>query len=573
MSNDSGSFKKLVSGLSDSERKSLLEKMKSVHIEQEAENLEPVETTETAPASLAVQIKSLSIFFRFWLWLKAAFTNSSMEVLYNEYRIKYIARMVERVTPGMVDAKRSYLMAPFFDAINELKESADFFRLYIDSMDENVGEYYILLGSIVMPEVEAQFDSDVDPYSLPLTSDARPESRMALLRKMEAILQDMPADAKTKMYVACRASSWLMQFVRLPFARLLSHFNTVVNGEYHCAFTPVESDLIVLSKVLSETMTIPDEVLEALYLFSGRLLSNGVAGGLTSEEDSAGRFMEKARSFLAAIRRFLHTVPICSITRIVCNDSQWAPESFTGGEDWFVIYKAGLKKLFERKWDSFVIDCKKESLKEGLAKNFKLQEFPLLPVRPWAELWGGLPFRYELTAGFLFWYFRECFPSYELTLKTIMLEGDFVRKENRVEYTEAFNDLIQVSIVLASFNRKMHDNGEMGLVFRRLINEKTRTLQGQAKADDLLRCASEEISSVIYKFGESCRRLELVLNGILQTEAVDSRYDSLHNLVDIQGSNNANFRNHLLEAKCSLKNAHDLVKELEPLDTPKMFGK
>ena len=553
------------------ERKELLEKMRSVQADLEGSTLEPIDATKDEKIPFATQIKNESFFFRCWLWLKSLFTNTSVETLFNEYRITHIAHGVEKIAPGMLDMKRSYLLAPFYEEMKELKRCVHFFRPYVELLDENIGEYYVLLGSIVMPDIEALIDSDVDPYSIPLTPESRPELRVSLLRRLETILQEIPADAKARMYVACRVSNWLLQFVRLPFTRLLTHFNTVINGEYRCAFAPIEADLCLFSKVLYEGIQIPDEVLEALYLYSGRLTTESVSGGETTEEGSAERFMEKAHSFISIIRNFMHNVPLCSITRVVCNDAQWQPETFAGAEDWYVLYKANWKKLFERKWEAWVQDCKKEALRESLTRDFQLKEFPLLPERPWAYLWGGLPFRYELTAGFLYWFFREKFPSYEITLKTIMLEGDFVQKDNRVEYTEAYNDLIQVSINLDALNRKLQGNGEIGLVFERLANDRSHTLQGQAKAEELVREAESDISSIIYKFGEACRRINLVLGGILQLDEPDSRYDSIHNLAEIQGKNNTAFRARLAESKQLLKSAYELVKELEPIDTPTLF--
>ena len=567
---DSGSFKRLVSDLTPSERKELLERMKNVPIDAATEELAPAEVPTEAPTPIAIQIKNESLLARLWLWLRAVFTNSSMETLYNEDRITQLARSVERIAPGMIDTKRSFLLGSFYEALLDLKNSANFFRPYIDAFDESVGDFYILLGSIVMPDVESTIDCEVDPYSQPLVAEARPDQRMQLLRKLETVMQDLTADAKAQMYVSARAANWLLQFVRLPFARILSHFNTVAEDDKRCTFTPIESDLVLCAKVLGESLQIPDEVLEALYLFSGRIVAEG-AGGQISEESSAEHFMTRARAVISTVRTFMHMVPLRSITRLVLNDAQWYPENFTGGEDWFIQYKSSWKKLFDHKWEAWTIDCKKEVLRGNLKQNFQLESYPLLPERPWALLWGGVPFRYELTAGFLSWYFRQRFPSFELTLKTVMLEGDFIQKTNRVEYTESFNDLIQVSISLDALNRRLKSNGDIGIVFQRLENDRSRTLQGQAKAEDMIRSAESDVGSIIYKFGEACRRIDMVLNGIIQVDKVDSRYDSLSNLADIQGKNNSLFIKRLAEAKLSLKNAYELLIELEPLDSPTML--
>ena len=571
MDTNSGSFDKLVSGLSSVERKRLLEKMQGVTADEEAESLEPAEPVPEVSISLASQLKKEPLLFRVWLWIKSLVSNTSVETLFNEHRISLTAKSVEKKYPGLVDYKHGYLLSPLFDALSDLKVCANFFRPYIDAMEESAGDFYVLLGSISLPDVEALIDSDVDPYATPVTPESRPELRTTNLRRLDTIMQELTPDQKAKMYMGARAAMWLVQFVRLPFSRFLTHFNMIINNEHRCPFSQVQAEMNAFARVLCNGVPIPDEVLESLYLYSGQLLTESVVGSKTTEENSAERFMEKAHQMLAGIHAFIHNIPLRSVARIAENDAQWQPDNFTGGEDWFTLYKASWKKLFERKWESWVQDCKKEGLRESLQQNFQLKAFPLLPDRPWAELWGGLPFRYELTSGFLYWYFHQQFTSYELTLKTVMMEGDFIQKQNRIEFTEAFNNLIEISINLDSLHRRLQSGGEIGLMFTHLINDRTRTLQGQAKAEDMLKSVESEIGGILYHFGESCRQLDMLLSGILQTEKKDSRYDSLSNLSEIQGSSNASFRSHLAKAHKSIVNAYDLIKELEPIDTPSLL--
>jgi hypothetical protein len=313
------------------------------------------------------------------------------------------------------------------------------------------------------------------------------------------------------------------------------------------------------------SIEIPDEFLEALYLFAIR---NSKHINVENTGRDAGDFLSKAHSSLGLLQMFVTSIPLRSITRLVHSDSQWRINLFSGGEDWFVQYKTSWKKLFDRKWESWVQDCKKEALREKLQNNFQLKEFPLLPERPWASLWGGLRFRYELTAGFLYWYFRKVFPPFELHLKIVMMEGDFIQKQNRIDFTESFNNLIEISIELDSLHRRLQTGGDIGILFMRLINDKTRTLQGQAKAEDMLKSVEGDLGGILYKFGEACRHMDMLLNGILQTDKKDSRYDSLSNLSELQGSNNAIFRAQLAKAHASIVNAYDLIKELEPIDSP-----
>ncbi|MCR5725526.1 MAG: DUF5312 domain-containing protein [Treponema sp.] len=571
MDTNRDSFDKLVSGLSSVERKTLLERMQSVESDLESESLEPLEPVSEGSITLSNLLKKQSALFKLWLWVKSILSGSSVETLFNEHRIYQIGRMVDKKYPGQIDYKHGYLLSSLFDLFTELKASANFFRPYMDCMDENFGDFYVLLGSIMLPAVESQIDSEVDPYANPIEPEPRPELRTTNLRRLESIMQELSTDEKAQMYMGARAAHWLLQFVRLPFSHLLTHFNMIINNEHRCPFSLVENDLCAFARVLCNGVSIPDEALEALYLYSGQLLATPVPGGRTTEENSAELFMEKAHSMLSKIHIFIQSVPLRSIVRIATNDAQWQVDNFTGGEDWFVQFKSSWKKLFERKWSSWVQDCKKEAIRESLTQNFKLKDFPLLPERPWSELWGGIHFRYELTAGFLYWFFRQQFPTFELALKTVMLEGDFLQKQNRLEFTESFNNLIEVSISLDSLHRRLQSGGEIGLVFTRLLHDRSRTLQGQAKVEDMMKTLENDVGEILYRFGEACRLMDLLLNGILLTDKKDSRFDSISNLSDIQLTGHASFAALLAKAHLSIRNAYSLIKELESIDSPSLM--
>lgn len=566
---DNNSFDRLVSGLSEGERHDMLEKMKaSGGVNESLVSEDKFENEEQIP--FAEQIKNESIFFRIYLWIKSIFANTSMEALYNEHKISLIARYVDKVSPNLIDNKRGLLLSSFYEKLAELKLSAEFFRPYITNMEGDENAFLVFLGSLVMVDVEKKMDAEVDPYSIPLTSGARPEQRVSLLRKMDEIIAGIPTEERNSMYSVVRAVEWLRQFSKLPFQRFLSLFSTVVEGNYSCSFSVLENEISSFAKILCNGMTIPDEVFESLYLFSRRNSGVKSIDGVDEVAEKASDFMEKAKSQLAMMKMFITTVPMRSVGRVVYADATWSPESFTGGEDWYQRYKTNWRKLFDRKWEAWTHDCKKEALRIGLKNNFALENFPLFPERPWANLWSGITFRYELTTGFLNWYMKERFPEYELVLKTVMLEGDFIQKENRSEYNDSFNRLIQVSIDLQTMKQSLAASGEYGMIFNKLMNERLRSLQAYSKVEAIIRGIESDVRSMLSSFGEACRILELCFSGIF-LEKADSRYDSLSNLNRIQGKDNEKFKENLLAARQSIANAYSMIRELEPIDTPSLL--
>ncbi len=566
---ENNSFDRLVSGLSEGERKEMLEKMKaSGGVNESLTYDDKFENDEQIPFS--EQIKNESIFFRIYLWIKSLISNTSIQALYNERKISLIARYIDKISPNLLDNKRAVLQSAFYEKLSELKLSADFFRPYITNMEGDENSFLVFLGSLVITDIEKQMDAEVDPYSIPLSNGARPDQRIALLRKMDEIINNIPTTDRNAMYAAVRAVEWLRQFSKLPFQRFLNLFSAVVESNYSCSFNVLENEISLFAKILCNGMIIPDEVFEALYLFSRRNTSEKTLDGIDEVSDKASDFMEKAKAQIALMKMFITTVPMRSVGKVVYADSTWTPENFTGGEDWYQKYKANWKRLFDKKWQAWSHDCKKEALRIDLKNNFSLEQFPLLPERPWANLWAGLTFRYELTAGFLNWYIKEKFPEYELTLKTIMLEGDFIQKENRAEYNDSFNKLIQLSIDLRALNEGLSSGGEYGLIFNKLMNERLRSLQAYSKIETIIRSVESDVRSMLSIFGEACRILELCFSGIF-LEKTDSRYDSLSNFNRIQGKDNEKFKENLLAARASIFNASAMIRNLEPIDTPSLL--
>lgn len=570
----SNSFDALVSGISAEERQSILDKMQSTPKDYENDSFSPVEDLPTEPeTTLSEQLKKESLPFRFWLWLKSIFTNTSTEILFNEIKIQSMAKVVGRNFPGLIDMKRGFILPAFYDKLRDLKKSADFFRPYVVSFEQDEGAFYVFLGSIVMPIVARDLADNADPYSNPVTGEAKLEYRVDLLRQMDDIFQSIPADSKNEMYEAVKSVDWLRQFVRLPFNRFLSLFSEITDEIHTCQFSQIENEIGAFAKCLMNSFRLPNEVLESLFLFSIRN-SKKKGGESASDENSndAVEFMSKAMENMANLHMFMSSVPIHSISCIVYSDSQWMPEHFSGGEDWFVKFKTSWKKIFEQKWDSWVFDCKKENLRQSLVSRFSLESFPLLPNRPWENLWGGVKFRYELTGGFLYWYFLKEFPTYEIVLKSIMVEGVFKKKDNQLMYTDTFNDFIHISMALNALNDRIKPSGDVGSTFAKFSAEgQMRTLQEQTRVEQLMRSVESEMQLIINQFGTANRSMNHILSGLLGLKK-EARFDTLSNIGHLSGRGNENFLSTLQNARDSLENALNIIKELEMFDAPHVLA-
>lgn len=556
------SFERLATGLTAEERQNILAQMRPSDSQPTAP-LRPVdEKLDDVSEPLDVKLKREPFFLRLFIWIKAVFSSTTPTVIYNEHRLSEIAHYIQKNFPGLINQKQSLILSPFYERLTELKTCADFFRPYIFSLDDDDGMFYVFLSSFIMGEVTEDIKTNTDPYSNPVTPVIKQELRGSLLRKLDDIFEAIPADSKAQMYGAAKATEWMKQFVRLPFARLVTQFSSSDGRDTSCPFGQMESEIDTFARILCSSLVIPDEFLESLYMFALRNSRHANEGDMGRD---AGEFLEKAHSNMGALQVFMTSIPVRSLGCLINNDSQWRAGEFSGGEDWFVKYKNTWKKMFEQKWAAWEADCKKEALLSTLKINFDIDSFPEFPQRPWQDLWNGVPFAYESTLGFLNWFMREKFSVCELDLKTLLVQGSFVKKENYNLLSESFNAMVQLSISFQELERRLSAHGETGVLFKKFHEERSRTLQAQTKVEQIMRSLESDVSSLIHRFSDNARAIVQVLTGALGLSK-DARFDTVSNLNKLKDKNNEPFFKKIEESKATIENALTFVAELEQLD-------
>lgn len=575
--NSQNSFDRIVSGISKDERKSLLKKMKSLDMSSadSSADIEMANNPQSAAVGgfiddesldLETSLKKTSPLFRFWLWLKALFTNDTVQNLYNNELVNGMARSLSRNYPGLLDYKHGYLLSTFYTKLGELKICADFFRPYMEYVQEDEGSFLVLLGSLIMPSIESYMETEVDPYTMPFDRPVTSELRTSLIHKMEELIKDLPPKERSIMYASARAIDWLKQFVKLPFDDFLKHFSTVIDGSYTCFFSDVDTDFTAFAKVLVRGRKVPKAVLEALYMFSIR---NDSGDELDKDEENstANEFISKATSQLSMMDMFISTVPLHQIGCVVYNNARWSVDELSGGENWFVKYKAQWKKIFDSRWESWIRDCKKEKLRGRLQEYFDLVSFPLFPERPWADIWGGLSFRYEFTLGFLNSLYDKIIDAHILPLKIVMLEGQFRQKANQVDFTDQVNELSSIKQDLETIKNRLSIEGDFGLIFAKYRGGHLRTNSAQMQIQNVMSELEEIVSEIIKKFGNACRVIDAIIAGIFG-QRMDTRYDTLVNLTVIHGRENVEFRKNLETSQLVLNHALEMLSEIEAIDVP-----
>lgn len=566
---EKNSFDRLVSTLSHNERLELLKKLKAdSDLQNQTLSVDSSQTIDDT--DLMIRYRSESFFLRLWLRLKSFFSSIDVETLYNEYLVADLALEIEKKFPDLIDYKHRIFCTTLYTKLQELKSAADFFKSSITIYEENQGAFYVFLGSLAMPDLSDRIDNEVSPYNLGLEREITTELRASLIRKLEEILNDIPQSDRANLYASVCGLEWLKYFCKLPFEKTLKRFISLLPGTYTCPVDSAASDFASLAKVLCSGSVIKEEVIEALYLYSrqnpGKNEQDDNSLPFASESDeSAVKFLEKSTKQIKLIKMFISSVPLLKLTAVANNSSIWHTEKTAGGEDWFVRYKAHWRKLFDQKWELWIYDKRKKETFDKIKAMLTCTDYPHIPNRPWRNIWDGIPFPLEHSIGFMFAFFQDIYPIYTKVLKTLLVEGEFSQRENRVEFTDTYNLLNHLSQSISLFNEKLSPKGMYGGSFAAVISESLRTIQGQSRIDTLMNSISSEARLLISQFADACRSVQLITGGILH-ETKDPRYDTLSNIASILGNQNMQFRQRLHDARSGMISALDIIKELESLE-------
>lgn len=560
------SFEGLVAGISSDEKKYLLDKINN-NKEKQMPLLQSVRDEEDYN-SVEIKLAKESMIYRFFIWLRTLITKKSKLEVYNMDLVDDLMRKINRKHPGCLDVRNGLLQSLFYEKLRSLKEAADFFKPYLIIANENPGKFYVFLSSLITPEVQQKIDEVSDPYQTPFEREASQELRTSLVKRMDSVLKDMPGISKKVLYNNVQSLNWLDRFCGLQYTHFLAQFTAVVSESYTCPFTNAQLDYPAFASVLSDAKPIPNEALEALLLYSLKVNSNGNEPSETNNEKVLREYMAKAASHVSMIQLFISTIPLEAMGKVIFGDYDWQISSSGGGEDWFLKFKEEWKVIFDGRWENWLRDKKKAELSAILKEKFGIDQFPEIPYRPWAKLWGGVLFRCELTGGFLTWFASNLYDEIINILNILCVEGIFINNENRAEFSEAMNDFQSVNQEVLSFIDSISERGQIGNVFQQIFDEHIRSLKSQQTIDNIILNAENSVRTWERLFCESARTMERIFHGIFD-ETKDKGYESIQNLMTIHGHENAEYRQKLLKTRDILLQCRTILAQVEPLDLPK----
>ncbi len=556
-------FDKLIAGLSADERREMLNRI-NANAPQTVQFVDVDDNIKDIPGNLKLRLNNESVIYKFLLWVRSVFSKRPSEKIYNDDLLMRIAKKVNKEHPGLVNHHAAVLDSVFYERLRTLKEAADFFKPYFSFVDAAQGEFYVFLSSFVVPELSDRINRNADPFTLPFSRNPTPDVKTELLRKLDDLLNGIEPQSRSKLYYSISALNWLKQYTRLPFIHFSSQFTNIAGANYTCPYGNAVNDYDVFGSLFAHVTPISSESLEALYLFSQKkdLTSNAQSKDI---ERAVKEFMAVANSHLATIQMFITGVPVIKVGKLVNLDYDWEPGNTGGAEAWFPSFRSHWRKILEVRWNDWLRERKKNLLSASLKNDFGLTSFPTMLYAPWKKLWSDVSFAYELTGGFISWFAMEKYDEIINTMNDVMLEGIFLRSENRQEYSEGMNNFVNANKKMQELIEKLSPSGAFGLAFEEIATSKIRTLQVQNQIDSMMSSTETDVADIYKKFVQGAKQIDDVYKGFFE-DIKDGVHESLQNWTSIKGHQNREWRDKLRNIFIMLKRVIFYLSELEPID-------
>jgi len=533
---DIGNFDRLVSGLSMDERQNLLTKLEK----QSQLSNEPLytELKEVIPAAdIETEYSKLPWYYRLWYFILSILKAKPPVVLFENKQVASLGQKINEKSPGLYDYQRGLLLPGFYRHMERLKTAARFFYSTLDiSVNRDRGAFFAFLGSLNMPEIHERLRTETDPAIIVETQPDTPETelRQIAFRAMDEALSAITEEYRSAMYFSARSLYCLKELSSFLFDRIIMAFgfDASANGET-CSANVVRELLSALDNILASLRNVPPmPLLESLFIF---ILQERTGDPKFDINREIRGLLAKAEESLDVIREFNKQVPLTWIIRCSARDLSLAPREISGGEDWHAVYRDYWKRRIESFYADYMRDRRRQQLLSSFRYFLKGTSLKVLENTESETNPDGLPIRGTFGLSFLLTFYSAVFmPDINKILRSILVDGEFNKKENRVEFAESYNDLIKLEDDIKKFEHEISPSGEYGKRYVQARQEMASLPVKRRKIQIVINEAEDAAESILEQAQEASRSLVNIMGGILGRDT-RTRYDTLSNLAKMPG--------------------------------------
>ncbi|MGL4524017.1 MAG: DUF5312 family protein [Spirochaetia bacterium] len=423
--------------------------------------------------------------------------------------------------PGYVDFNSRKFLAKFGKQLEQMTMALEVFRRPLsDALGEHRQEFYALLGAEESPVLQAELARNSNPNAI---LELHPNTDNATLRSMierscDDILREIGNSSRQSIRLLTRTLIHLERLVNFNFDKCLALYSK----DGTCSFDLLVKSLEKLDDILySFTMRPPVRLLQLLFTFSyhaQRVNPNEMDSRLADD-------LKRASEAMALVTEF-NRYPLTKTIKVIKGDFFYHPNSLTGGEDWFNLYKKFWRNRIELSYRFFISKRKMDQLLDRACEVLTITEIPAVPVYSsghWPETFAPI---YPTTFSLLSYFYQNMHKKIcEKVIRPVLDAGTFYRRENRIELFEANATLFTIAEEVDLFLRSLDVDGEVGNIF---VTQENNPKQ----LETVTTIASRSATAFIHNTVETLRVVSLVLQGVIQ-ENSDQQYGTISNMADL----------------------------------------
>jgi hypothetical protein len=515
------------------DRKNLLERLSS----QSNLSRDPLyeESVDTYKEDIMAQFSRLPWYGRLICFIMSIFKSIPPDKVFEDSRIDRLGKIIESKAPGYFDRKRVMMLPAFHAALIELKTGSRFFYNALDaSLNHDRGAFFAFLASLEMHDMYSRLQKETDPLKF---VDRHPDIsemdlRHMVFQTMDAILETISEQERESMYTNAHSLYNLKALASFPFERVILSFlpDQQINGP-SCPVYVVKDQLMSLNDILYSFKDPPSiALIESLFVFQlhGREERKNFDMDMEMPE-----LLYKAESSLLTFRNFNKYVPLNLILRCATHDMMLEPRLLTGGEDWFVMFQDYWRQHIEKQIVAYMWDRHKKELFESFRYFLKGRNLMFLNNTASDSNPDGITVQGSFSLSFLLTFYIVVFVN-DLNglLRTILLDGDFVKREQRTSFTEGYNDLMKLESDIKEFDQSLAATGRLGKRYILALEDPsipTRLRKTQLVIED----ATEEAQLIIERTRKAIDAVINVLNTIITKD--EGNYEALSNMAHFIG--------------------------------------
>jgi hypothetical protein len=524
-------FKRLSSELSLEERQDLLKKL----WEKSRMPQEPLYTEKDGVSEETVEIRyaKLPLLLRILYFIMSFFKSKPPVKIYEDAQVAALGRKIEqKAGPGIYNYQQNLLLSGFLSQMEQLKRAARFFYNALDvSVNRDKGVFYSFLGSLEMNTIHQRLEVQTDPKLLkpdnPGVKDA--ELRKIGLGLMEETLAAVTEDQRKAMYFNARTLNCLRELAAFQFDRVILAFSPDSQGGGQvCSAGLVRNLLMTLANILSSmTLNPPMTLLESLFVF---LLQERTEDPDFDMEEETQKLLVQAETSLQGIREFNQKIPLPMILRCAARDMNYSPKPIGGGEDWFVVYRDYWKHRAETLFAEYYKERKRRE-EDQIFKTF-LNGLEMIGMKNAASDANndGFPLPEERILSFLLTFHEAVFRmEFDPVLEPILMEGEFLKKQNLTEFTESYTVLKNLADSINKLDEEMSPAGDFGVRYNQARQEMSSLPVKRRKVQIVVDDASAQAQRIIVRTKDAVVSMINLLGGILD-RSNDGNYGALINI-------------------------------------------